>query len=116
MVASCDGIKEDPVQTVESYIKAIDQFRFDKAQTLVTQDFLPTLIQMKTVSNSLSESHRKERLKDAARRKYKFVLQQEDPESATVRMTTQGLHGEVAINYLLKKIDGKWLINDQVEE
>jgi len=117
LLFSCNGGASDPVSRTKDFITAVDNFRFDKAREMVTEDYLPMLENIEKYSNSKSGEEKAKYIKEASERKYIYHQLSADDSSATVVATAEGkIMAEIQIEFHLVKRDKKWLIDSQQGE
>lgn len=112
IVLSCSS--GSPEGTVKAYLKHVDHFEYDKAETCITTHYHESLNNIKKFSASWSES-KKEAYKKTPK-PYNVLLKEQTDSTASVFVSADTDGGEpMRTMFFLKKRNGQWLI-DQTED
>lgn len=107
LLLACNNNIDEPVEVVTAYVKAIDKGDFAKAGEFITEAFKPSL---ENIANSGIESQRKGI-------NYTFKLLDKEDSTAHVFLgVPPGLSDyTITVEFALVKRNGRWLINEQVD-
>ena len=112
IVLSCSS--GSPEGTVKEFLKHVDNFEYDKAETSITTRYHESLDNIKRGSAAWSES-KKEAYKKTPK-PYQVLLKEQTDSTASVFVSADTDGGmPMRTMFFLKKRNGQWLI-DQTEE
>jgi len=104
---------DSPEGTVKQFLKSVDNFELDKAEACVTDGYRESLDNMKKAIAGWSESKREEYKK--VPKPYNILLKEKTDSTASVFVSADADGMPMRTMFLLKKRNGKWLI-DATEE
>lgn len=106
---------DSPEGTVKQFLKNVDNFEHDKAETCITDQYRESLDNIKKASAGWSES-KKETYKKVAKA-YNILLKEKTDSTASVFVSLDTDDGmPMRTMFLLKKRNGKWLIDKSEDQ
>jgi len=109
IVLSCGS--GSPEGTVKEFLKHVDNFEYDKAETCITTRYHESLDNIKSSTATWSES-KKESYKKTPK-PYRVQLEEQSDSTASVFVSADSEGGEpLRTMFLLKKRNGQWLIDE----
>jgi len=95
---------------VKQFLKNVDNFEYDKAEACVTDHYRESLNNIKKASADWSES--KKQAYKKVNKPYNVILKEKTDSTASVFVGLDTDDGTpIRTMFLLKKRDGKWLID-----
>ncbi len=110
-LAGCNAGQE-PKDIVSTYLKAIDSFDFEKANSLLQQNAenRSALEEIKKYSNTLSESQKQALLSKGKNRIYNIIDKGSTETTASIIATNNEGNFTSVISFELVKENGQWFI------
>ena len=106
------AVADNPKNVVSQYLKAIDNFQFDKAKSLLIKDpeNLKAFDNIRTFSESFNETKKRESILRAKNRVYNIIDKETTKDTALIIATNNEGSFTALITFEMIKQNGKWLI------